>query len=455
MRILLVRPRSSPNTIGLQHLMRVEPLELEAIAATIPEEDKILIVDMILEDKPIEYFIREFDPHIFCTTGYITHVQVMKDYCRIAKSIKPSIKTIVGGVHVEKFPEDLNDESVDYRVVRNAIIVFPELIEHIKKNVLIPPGVLAIKERLNGQLLPDYNFKFPFPRRDLTKKYRNKYFYVFHDKVALIKTSFGCPYKCNFCFCRKITNDNYFIRPLENVIKELKSISEEEIYVVDDNFLYDKDKVREFINALKANNIRKKYLVYGRADFIISNVGLLEEFYRWGLRTVIVGLESFNNSELNAYNKRTDLDTNKECMHILNKLGIDCYAAIIVPPEWDTSDFHEAQKYINELKIKFLNLQPLCPLPGIDMRFSEKDLIINRKDFAKWDLAHVYIRPKRLTTKEFYDHILRLYIRSIYRPGNVISLMKYPLNMQWRIHIGLFKILNQYKKEIMIHKQYA
>jgi radical SAM superfamily enzyme YgiQ (UPF0313 family) len=435
--------------------MRVEPLELEAIAATISPKDKVLIVDMILEDKPIGYFIREYNPEVFCTTGYITHVPIMRAYCREAKKIDPAIKTIVGGVHVEKFPGDLNDESIDYRVVRNAIKVFPELIEHIKNNTLLPQGVLSINEKLNGQLLPEFNFEFPYPRRDLTERYRKKYFYVFHNKVALIKTSFGCPYKCNFCFCRKITNDNYFVRPMENVIEELKSISEEEIYVVDDNFLYDGDKVQEFINALKANKIHKKYLVYGRADFIASNAGLLEEFHRWGLKTIIVGLESFNNSELNSYHKRTDLEINKACMDILNRTGIDCYAAFILPPEWDTKDFQIAAKYINELKIRFLNLQPLCPLPGIDMDFSEKDLLIDRTDFARWDLAHVTIKPERLSVKEYYDQMLSLYKRTVYRPENLISLLKYPLLMQWKIHIGLVRILNQYKKEIMSYKHYA
>jgi len=167
-----------------------------------------VIVDMILEKKPIEYFIRKEAPAVFCVTGYITNVPGMIDYCRRAKSINPGIITVAGGVHCEVCPSDLNDVAVDYRVVRNAAVVFPLLLDYFVEGQFLPKGILRFNEQLLPSELPPFDFTFPIPDRTLTSRYRKAYFYIFHNQVALIKTSFGCPFRCNFCFCREITWEN-------------------------------------------------------------------------------------------------------------------------------------------------------------------------------------------------------------------------------------------------------
>lgn len=449
MKVLFVRPKPSPETIGLQHLMIVEPLELEILATLIKGIHEVRIVDMILEKRNLEYFINDFDPDVLCLTGYITHIPVIIQYCVTAKLIKKEIITIVGGVHVEKFPEDINQEAIDYRVVRNATRSFPQLFDFLTGKSHFPPGILKKDEILNEDNLPEYDFYSPVPERALTEKYRSKYFYVFHNKVALIKTSFGCPYHCKFCFCRIITGDKYYARPLNEVLDELSSIKEKEIYIVDDDFLISASRTKEFIRLLKERGIRKKYLVYGRADFIMANPELIKEFKEVGLRTVIVGLESFDNIELNSFNKQTSSDINKLAMAVLNKYKVDCYAAVIISPSWDLKDFQKAGDIMISLGIKFVNLQPLTPLKGTGLKVNEEDLVINRSDFAKWDLAHVTICPEKMSLEDFYKNILNLYLRIVQNPKNLFSYMKYPFYMQLKMARGMNKVKKQYKTKIM------
>ena len=112
MRILFTRPRPAAETIGLQHVMLVEPLELEVLASLVSPDDTPVIIDMILEKSGIEYFIQREKPELFCVTGYITNVPEMIRYCRMAKQMIPGIVTVAGGVHCEVCPEDLDDESI-------------------------------------------------------------------------------------------------------------------------------------------------------------------------------------------------------------------------------------------------------------------------------------------------------------------------------------------------------
>lgn len=448
MKILFLRPSAPEETIGLQHLMIVEPLELELLATLVEKEHEVIIIDLILEKQSAEYFIKKYMPDMVCITGYITHTADMLKISQKAKEINSKIITVAGGVYIEKLPEKINSPFVDYRVVRNALLEFPKLLNYIENRGEFPLGVLRIDEILDETTLPEYNFSVPIPNRSLTKKYRDKYFYVFHPKVALLKTSFGCPFPCSFCFCRKITGDNYWERPLEEVIEELKGIEENEVYIIDDNFLVSKERVMSFIELLKKHSIKKRYLIYGRADFIAKHPKTIKRFKKYGLRTIIVGFESFNDNELTSLNKKSMAKTNEYAMNVLNKYKVDCYASVIAMPEWSKEDFRKATKKMIDLKIRFLNIQPLTPLEKTDINFDDNNLIINRSDYARWDLAHIVVKPEKMSVKEFYREILKMYIRVLFQPSNLIHHIKYPIKYQIKLLLGAIKVKKQYSRKI-------
>lgn len=449
MKLLLIRPRPEKDTIGLQHVMIVEPLELEILGATIRKNDSAVIVDMIIEKGTIEHFLSVHKPDVLCITGYITNVGTIKKMCEAAKIFNRQIITIVGGVHCEVCPDDFNYPAIDYRVVRNAVTVFPKILDHIEYGNELPAGVLKSGQNLGKENLPLIDFNYVHPNRSLTSKYRDQYFYIFHDKVALMKATFGCPFKCNFCFCRKITEEQYWQRDIKDVIRELKTINEEEIYIVDDDFLADRKYVEDFLNQLKKRNIKKKYLIYGRADFIVNNPELIARFRDNGLKTVIVGFESFFEEELELFAKNIDVDTNYKAMEILNKLEVDCYATVILSPDWDKEQFRALEIILKKLKIHYVNLQPLTPLPGTDFRVSKDKLLIEPDDYAKWDLAHISISPSKLSVAEYYKELLRLYGKVLFQSW---VLKKYLLNisvkMLIKIIMGSWRVRRQYQMKI-------
>ncbi len=449
MKILLVRPRPDKETIGLQHVMIVEPLELEVLATLINHDDQAVIIDMILEKRPIEFFIRKEQPDLFCVTGYITNVPAMIAYCKTAKTINPAIVTIVGGVHCEVCPDDLNDESVDFRVVRNATVAFPQLLDFLRGEKYFPSGILRYSEQFLPSELPPFDFSFPIPDRKLTARYRQNYFYIFIKKVALIKTSFGCPFSCNFCFCRVITKGKYAERPLDEVVLELRLIKEKNIYIVDDDFLTSETRVREFIDANRKAGLQKNYLLYGRADFIASHPEIIRDFRSVGLKTVIVGIESFYDHELKSYHKNTDSKMNEKAMRILRSNNIDCYATIIVSPDWGKDDFDWCGRKIKELGIHYVNLQPFTPLPGTEKTVSEERMKIPYSDFAKWDLAHVTICPSKMSTADFYKSILKLYQKVLFQTRFMLGyLKKYDPVMLYKMIRGSYLVGRQYRLKI-------
>ena len=235
--------------------MICEPLELEYIAGNIERaEAQVEIIDMIIEKKPLEYFIKKYQPDVVGMGGYITHVNVIKEYAARIKDLRPECKVIVGGVHAEVVPQDFLSKDIDFILEANAIKTFNAILEDLENTDI--EGTYREGKKSSQET----SFQYKFPARAKVSKYREKYYYMFHNPCALIKTSYGCPYNCSFCFCKEITRGKYFTREISSVIAELKEIPEKEIYIVDDDFLFQGRILN--LQELQANNIKRIFSLW-------------------------------------------------------------------------------------------------------------------------------------------------------------------------------------------------
>ncbi len=423
MKILLIRPKPHKETIGLQSVMVCEPLELMTLAGVLMENGhEVRILDMILEKKGLDDHIRKFMPDLVGITGYISHIGIIKDYAKTIKAVSKEIVVAVGGVHATVCQEDFADEYIDKVCISD-------------EELYLYCGCKAPFDAL--------------PYRDLPKRYMEKYYYLFQNKCALIKTSYGCPYQCNFCFCKEITP--YHARPIAEVIRELLTIEQEEVYIVDDDFLFDEKRLMTFIEEVKRHNIKKHYLVYGRADFIAKNDTLIGQLKDIGLSAVIVGIEAASQEELDSYNKKSLVTDNERAIAILQKYDIECYGTVILGIDWDKTHFDNLYAFIKKTGLIFVNLQPLTPMPGTGMLETFLDqLIIPYEDHEKWDMAHLVVRPTRLSIRSYYLQILKLYYKITVTPSHIHYMFRrYGIATTMKLSIGAGKITWQYLKKIM------
>lgn len=404
MKVMLVRPKPHKNSLGLTDLMTCEPLELEYVSALIKKlGHEVVLFDMILEKKNLETIIEEEKPKMVMFTSYITHVNVIKKYSDIVKKVNKKIITAVGGVHSEVLPGDFKYKNIDYVLGINGM----QNVEILINSIVKKKKPKFIHDKI------DKKYQLPMPDREITKKYRKYYDYAYHAPCALLKTSFGCPYNCKFCFCVQITNHAYYERELEPVIEELKEIEEKNVFIVDDNFLVNRERIKVFCKLLDKNKIKKTFIIFGRADFIVKNPDMIELLSKHGLDAVFVGIESFKQSDLNDFNKKSDVETSEKASDVLYKYGVDLYAGAIVGPDWDKNDFRNFAKWIRRMHIRYVNLQPLVPLPGTPIYDDYKNqLLLKREEYEKWDLTHLAIMPTKLRPSRYYFEIIRGYFRT-------------------------------------------
>jgi radical SAM superfamily enzyme YgiQ (UPF0313 family) len=435
-----------PDSIGLHKFMICEPLELEYLVAAVADlGHEVRIVDMILEKKPLTHFLREFNPDVVGMTAYISHVGVVRSYASEVKRWKRSCLTLIGGVHSEVNPGDFVPSDVDYVLNLNGVHVFRNLVMALQEG-RSPEEALKTHDECETRLR--VNDRPLFPDRQSTARYRDRYSYIFHDRCATLKTSYGCAYNCEFCFCVEITKHRYSERDLNEVIAEIKTIREDNLFIVDDNFLFREERVREFMRLMKEHGINKRFITFGRADFVANHPELMKDLYASGLRAVFVGIESFKDGELENMNKRTSVEMNLKAVRTLEAAGIECYSGIIVGMDWEDRDFTTLARWLNSFEWPIVNIQPITPMPGTPVfeRFKER-ITVPRERYELWDMAHLLMEPEKMSRRRYYLNIIRTYLTSSVGVGPHIKLVrKYGLRVYLRVLYGVTYVLGQYVK---------
>jgi hopanoid C-3 methylase len=456
MRILLVRPPVPAHTMGLKHVMICEPLELEYVAAGL-DGHEVQIMDLIIE-RGFERRLKAFRPDVIGTSCYITGVNEVVKLCRAAKRWNPDVWTIVGGVHASRAPEDFSDPAVDVIVMGDGTTLMPELLRAIedRRNLEDVPGLALPVDDTGGVVVtaerpympkPD---TLPLPRRDLVAHLKHRYYYLFHRPVATVKTTWGCWYRCNFCFTWQITGGLPYSRSPESIVDELEQIEAEDIYIVDDIFLINRRRLARIAELMRARGIRKKILCYGRSDFIAENEDVIREWAELGLSAVLIGLEASTDDELLSMNKENSVDYNRRAIEVLRRHGVDTYGSLIPSPDYTKADWDRLWRFIDETGLYYLNVSPLTPLPGTAIwdEYADK-VVVSRRAHGLWDLSHAVL-PTKLPLKQFYRELRLIYIKAaldIRRAHRLTLRTRPPI---WhprylRLWIGALKIWSQFQ----------
>lgn len=446
MKVLLIQPKKPEKAIGGEDFAIFEPLSLEYLASGIKDNHDVRILDMRIEDD-LDSLLNRYQPDVVGITAYTVHVNVAKALTEKIKEINSKIFTVVGGHHATVAPEDFTTPFIDLVVMGEGVFTFRELIDRLEENQDIE-GIPGTAYKKSGEIVInekrdiDDLDSFPFPDRELTRKYRGHYFSEWMRPLASIRTSKGCHFKCNFCALWKLTGGKYLTRTPESIIDELQSINEDYIFFADDESLLDVDRMNTLADLIKQRGIKKRYFLYGRSDTIVKHPDLIEKWKDIGLERVFVGLEFFRDADLKEIRKGSTAENNTKAIKILQSLDIDIFPNFMVRPDFDRSDFIEFRKYCLNLNLEFIGFSVMTPLPGTDLYEEVKNKLITT-NYDYYDFFHTHL-PTKLPLKEFYREYASLFSKSRSISNQFAFMRKYPI----REIPSLFKTFNKFMKQL-------
>lgn len=422
LRILLVMPTPFENgRLGLENVIWLsEPVGLTSIAAAVPPEHEIEVLDLRLEDEnALADRLQAFQPDLVGTTSMTTDAYQAKAVLRMARAICPSALTVVGGHHPTLCPAEFEHEFVDVIVQGEGEHTFQELVERWAAQRAEGDrsfaGVMGARYRsadgryrLNPkrEQTVDLDTLAP-PRRELVKKYHGRYFFTGVRPMASIFTSRGCSFDCNFCAIWEFYERRTRFLSAPRIVDQMEACEEQFVFLLDDNFLTSAKRATQLCDELEKRGVKKYWLTQGRTDFAADHPELMARLAKNGLVMVLSGYESNDDDNLAALRKKNSWERNQRANEIMRKNGIFVTGIFMARADWTKEQFEQLYEYVRSLAVAIPLFTILTPLPGTELYRAYKDQLLTT-DHRLFDLLHAVL-PTRLPRPEFYAQMCRFY----------------------------------------------
>lgn len=239
---------------------------------------------------------------------------------RIAERVRrvcPDLPLVWGGYHPTLKPEQtLKNPLVDFVVRGEGEQTLVELLSALENPSDEQFGEIAGLSYKIGdrQYHNDYRTALDikmYPLMDYSL-----YDHVFRkcEEIPYV-SSRGCPFDCGFC-CNAAFNRCHGLKfrqlPMERVIEELAAIVKmydpDKINFLDDLFLSNQARLREFIDGYRLMGFKFEWIAYGRCDIFARLADdVLVELENINVEKLYFGVESGSERILRMVNKRIDI----------------------------------------------------------------------------------------------------------------------------------------------------
>jgi radical SAM superfamily enzyme YgiQ (UPF0313 family) len=339
------------------------------------------------------------------------------DFFSKFNQIDSKIKTFVWGPHPTVLPERTLKETKTDFVVRGegyeTIIELFDALEHNKKidniagisyfdksGAYTQTNDASLIKNLDDLPMIDWEAMNP-------AKYKAHNWHCFGDinnrsPYAIIWTSFGCPFKCNYCCINNLFGKRIQrFRSIDSVINEISILVEKynvkHLKVLDELFVVNQKRMEEFCDKLEERKYNLNMWSYSRVDTI--NRHLLKRLKKVGMNWISYGFETATPDMLNSIEKGCKRDVD-EVIRMTQDEGVYICADVMCGlPDDDFDSINRTYDFLLKYNFEWVNIYPMFAYPGTELY---KDNVNTKswKTYALYGYECVPAGTKHLTPKE-------------------------------------------------------
>lgn len=462
MKICLINPTNIKRDWGHSF----PPLGLAYVAAVARAKGTKIVIhdrdllfserpDLVQIDKETRNVILNEKPDLLGLSATTATITDAFRVAKLAKSIRPSVRTIVGGVHGTALPRTTLEEcsDLDVIVMGEGEETFGEII--LGKEPTAIDG-LAFRSsegiKINELRKPIANIDSILPpARDLLdmKKYTARSKHLIRGmslRGTSVFTTRGCPYNCSFCCGPMVFGRGIRFHSVRYVINEIESLIDdyriEGIYFADDMFASHRQRAIDICGEMIKRGLNKKIVFAVQLKATVVDKMLLAKLKAAGCVQVEFGFESGSQRMLEKMNKRVKVADNLRAAELTRKTGLRMLGNFIIGmPQERKEDLAETIEFIEKVRPDVIGLYKLILLPGSQL-FLEHSA--KYKEANNWELSLVDDLTTNYTdikTEEFV-RLFNRYTRRIARM-NASSYLAYHLKKNMLFALAdLAKILS-------------
>lgn len=322
MKILLVYPQFPETFWSFKHALKFvakkasyPPLGLMTVSAMLPQAWEKRLVDMNvhkLKDEDITW----------ADYVFISAMAVQKDSVEavIADSHRLGRKVVAGGPLFTMEPEQFG--HVDHLVLGEGESILPQVIADMESGTL--------KARYDAPAFPPIEDS-PLPDWSLIN--------MKHYSSMAVQYSRGCPFNCEFCDIVLLNGHRPRTKSADQIVGELESLYKagwrEGVFVVDDNFIGNKQKLKnEVLPAVIEWRSQKRTTLPLNTEVSIDLADddeLIRLMVEAGFNAVFVGIETPNEESLQECTKNQNRNRDlAEDVRKLHNCGLEVQGGFIV-----------------------------------------------------------------------------------------------------------------------------
>ncbi len=416
-KLLLILPRHEQGYWG--HVSKsgkagMVRLSLSTIAALTPSDWKVEILDSRVTE--VDYDQPADLVGITAFTAEIPSAYKIADGFRAR-----GVKVVMGGFHVSALPEEAL-EHADSVVIGEAEPVWHTVLNDALNNTLKPTYAADHLVDMDNMAIP---------RRNLLD--RSMYVSGFNT----IQATRGCPYNCKYCAVSAFFGRKYRMRPVDQVLDEIKGFETPDFFFVDDNITGNKGYAKALFRELMPLN----RVWGGQTDInIAKDDELLSLYAKSGGQYAFIGLESLSEKNLQRMNKSWNSpDTYAEAVKKIQKKGISILGSFIFGlDDDDPGVFERTVDFIRKTKIDAAQFHILTPFPGTRL-YEEMDKAgrIVDKNWAKYHTSDVVFEPAGMDAQTLQQGYWWAYHKTYSLGKTLKRSLRSPRNIKSRAALNL------------------
>ena len=350
------------------------PLGLATLAAFFSEDDEIVI-----QDEHVETLELDDEPDLVAIQVYIT--SAYRAYELADRYRQKGIYVVLGGLHVTALPDEAAAHA-DTIFLGPGEDTWPKFIADWRGGC--PEKVYRSRNRsLIGA---------PKIRRDLIKRH----LYLVPNSIVVSR---GCPHHCDFCYKESFFagGKSFYTQAVDDALAEIEALPGRHLFFLDDHL---------FGNVRFATALFEGMLGMGRVwqaagtVYSVLQPDLLEKAVASGLRSLFVGFESLNPTNLRQQHKYHNRGRDyTAAIRRLHDMGVMINGSFVFGMDDDDETvFDRTVEWAVEQGIETATFHILTPYP--DTALHRQMVAEGRITSDNWDLydtRHVVYEPAKMS----------------------------------------------------------
>jgi len=442
-RILLVIPPPEHRVISGSR--STPPVSLGSLASVLlADRHKVKVFDGSVEPRErLARLLVDFKPDICGISAVTMHIRAAERVAAMARTLRPGIRTLVGGPHVSAAPRETMREFRHFDI---GVVGEGERPLHALANSnFSPPELSRIKgliyrdgdhliETGPGPFIKDLD-SLPFPAWhlfDLDRYASRTHSLRRSERQLIICVGRGCVYNCAFC---DVPARPLAMRSEKTILEEIQQAIQR--YMTDrfwfllETFTLRKDRVLDICSGIIDRRLRIRWGCHTRVDRIDEE--LCRTMAIAGCHQIYFGIDAGNKEMDLRMNKGTRIEWGEiiKAIRIVRKYGIEVNGNIMLGfPGETVESARRAVSRAMHLGLDVLNFPIFTPYPGTQARSdieSSSNYRIKSNDWEDYNqLRNVYlVESNEISEKELISIRRKGLFRFYLRPSKILRLAKH------------------------------